>query len=71
MSVVSKRGRCLDVVMRVLAIGLLELEAQARQAKRGLWADPHPIEPWEWRKRERGDVAMRQLGVVTLVGVDR
>lgn len=26
------------------------LEADARQAGRGLWADPHSIPPWEWRK---------------------
>jgi len=23
----------------------------ARAAKRGLWRDPSPIQPWEWRKR--------------------
>ncbi len=26
-----------------------ELEAEAREAKRGLWAAPTPIPPWEWR----------------------
>jgi endonuclease YncB( thermonuclease family) len=26
-----------------------ELERQARVAKRGLWAEPHPVPPWEWR----------------------
>jgi endonuclease YncB( thermonuclease family) len=25
------------------------LEADARAAKRGLWADAHPVPPWEWR----------------------
>lgn len=25
------------------------LEADARTARRGLWADAHPIPPWEWR----------------------
>ncbi|HZS35005.1 MAG TPA: thermonuclease family protein [Methylomirabilota bacterium] len=25
------------------------LEAEARASRRGLWADPHPIAPWEWR----------------------
>ena len=30
---------------------LAQLEAQARAEKRGLWADPHPIPPWEWRKK--------------------
>jgi transposase-like protein len=27
------------------------LEKQAREAQRGLWADPQPVPPWEWRKR--------------------
>ena len=28
------------------------LEKEAREAKKGLWADPHPVPPWEWRKRK-------------------
>src|SRR2546428_10899040 len=32
---------------------LAQLEAEARTAKRGLWADAHPIPPWEWRKGDR------------------
>ncbi|RPH76888.1 MAG: hypothetical protein EHM80_13685 [Nitrospiraceae bacterium] len=33
---------------------LLEgLEKEAREAKKGLWADPRPVSPWEWRKRTR------------------
>ncbi|MGC4095756.1 MAG: thermonuclease family protein [Nitrospira sp.] len=27
------------------------LEAGAREAKKGLWVDPSPVPPWEWRKR--------------------
>lgn len=27
-----------------------DAEAQARAAKRGLWADPHAVPPWDWRK---------------------
>ena len=27
-----------------------ELEADARKAKRGLWARAHPVPPWEWRR---------------------
>ncbi len=29
------------------------LQAQARASKTGLWADPHALEPWLWRKGER------------------
>ena len=28
----------------------MELEAQAREERRGLWAGPDPVAPWEWRK---------------------
>lgn len=27
-----------------------ELERQAREAKRGLWAGSQPVPPWEWRE---------------------
>jgi endonuclease YncB( thermonuclease family) len=27
-----------------------DLEQEARAVKRGLWADPTPVPPWEWRK---------------------
>ena len=30
------------------------LEKEAREAKRGLWADPAPIPPWVYRKARRG-----------------
>ncbi len=29
------------------------LEAQARRQRLGLWRDPHPVSPWEFRKHER------------------
>jgi len=29
------------------------LEKEAREGKKGLWADPQPVPPWEWRKRTR------------------
>jgi len=28
------------------------LEQEAREMKKGFWADPHPVPPWEWRKRK-------------------
>lgn len=30
---------------------ITHLEAQARGSRRGLWADPEPMAPWEWRHR--------------------
>lgn len=33
---------------------LKRLEQEARAAKRGLWADPDPLPPWEYRKQRRG-----------------
>ena len=29
------------------------LEVEAREANRGLWVDPAPVPPWEWRKRKQ------------------
>jgi micrococcal nuclease len=37
-----------DIVLRVSG-----LEIEAREARKGLWVDPHPVPPWEWRKRNR------------------
>jgi endonuclease YncB( thermonuclease family) len=30
---------------------LAQLEEGARATQRGLWADAHPVPPWDWRKR--------------------
>jgi len=27
------------------------LETHAREERKGLWVDPQPVPPWEWRKR--------------------
>jgi hypothetical protein len=27
-----------------------DLEKEARAAERGLWSEPKPVAPWEWRK---------------------
>ncbi len=30
-----------------------KLEAEARAAKRGVWSEPQPVAPWDWRSRGR------------------
>lgn len=30
---------------------LARLEGEARDTNRGLWAAPHPVPPWDWRKK--------------------
>ena len=30
------------------------LEKEAREGRKGLWAEPNPIPPCEWRKRKHG-----------------
>ena len=32
------------------------LEVGAKLAKRGLWADPNPVAPWQWRNHRKRDV---------------
>jgi len=32
---------------------LYALEEEARNSRRGLWADSNPMPPWEWRKAKR------------------
>jgi len=31
---------------------LFAVEAEAKRARRGLWADAEPVPPWEWRRLE-------------------
>jgi micrococcal nuclease len=33
------------------APSLYAIEAEAKAARRGLWADPDPVPPWEWRHK--------------------
>ena len=35
-------------------VELARVEKEAREAKKGLWADPVPIPPWVYRKARRG-----------------
>ena len=32
-------------------------ETDAREHRRGLWADPNPVAPWEWRRQKRSAAA--------------
>lgn len=36
---------------------LERLEKAARETRKGLWADPQPVPPWEWRKRRVAPVS--------------
>jgi endonuclease YncB( thermonuclease family) len=49
---------------------LRDLQSEARAAKRGLWSDPKPVPPWEWR-RPRGPAAWIQvfwLAIFRIIG---
>ena len=41
------------------------LEAAARAAKRGLWADPHAVPPWDWRRGKRPPAGLESLRAPT------
>lgn len=47
---------------------LYALEAEAKQAKRGLWASDNPIEPWLWRKGKRTVESNPALVKGTIIG---
>lgn len=32
---------------------LADLQNKAEQQRRGLWRDPDPVSPWEWKRRQR------------------
>jgi endonuclease YncB( thermonuclease family) len=38
----------------------LSAEAEAKQSRRGFWADPDSVPPWEWRKTENERFRMPQ-----------
>jgi endonuclease YncB( thermonuclease family) len=39
---------------------LEKLEAEAREARKGLWADPQPVPPWEWKRSSPENTGFRQ-----------
>lgn len=38
---------------------LYSLQIEARAARRGLWADAAPVQPWEWRREKRAPGQLR------------
>ncbi|MDO9268866.1 MAG: thermonuclease family protein [Methylobacter sp.] len=43
---------------------LLQVEEEARQAKVGLWSEPNPMPPWEYRHgKKNGDVTKQPLPI--------
>jgi endonuclease YncB( thermonuclease family) len=44
---------------------MAQLEQEARDARRGLWTDSHPVPPWEWRRNHR-DRVRRAAGGISL-----
>lgn len=63
---VKRRGKVLDVNLALVRAGwawhyvdfsddaeLEKAELEAREKRRGLWADKEPIAPWKWRKEQK------------------
>lgn len=48
-----RRGMAWVYVKYARDKGLYQLEAEAREQRRGLWADKEPVPPWEWRSKQR------------------
>jgi endonuclease YncB( thermonuclease family) len=44
--------RYLDEIPMRLRLRYREAQSQARADRRGLWADPRPVPPWTWRRRQ-------------------
>lgn len=45
-----------------------DLEIVARMERRGLWVDPQPVPPWEWRARLHGQRATGTAGATGAIG---
>ncbi len=40
---------------------LQRLEKEARKNKRGLWSDPNPMPPWDWRRAHKQSISQNYL----------
>lgn len=36
-----------------VCVGWKDLEIQARERRAGLWSQPEPVAPWDWRKQKK------------------
>jgi endonuclease YncB( thermonuclease family) len=48
-----RRGMAWAFLRYLREPALLDIEREARTARRGLWADAEPVAPWEWRAGQR------------------
>jgi len=48
-----RRGMAWVFVRYARDPALYAIEREAREAGRGVWTDPDPIPPWEWRRQRR------------------
>lgn len=45
---------------------LFTVESEARAARRGLWTDPAPVAPWDWRRNgRRSEVTAEEVRVTS------
>lgn len=49
-----RRGMAWVYVKYARDRGLSQIEVEAREQRRGVWADKNPIPPWEWRRARKG-----------------
>ncbi len=45
---------------------LKQCEWEARQAKRGIWSQPNPVAPWDWRNDGQASASQRAFGRSTI-----
>ena len=50
-------------------VNLANAEADARRFKRGLWADPNPVAPWDFRKNKTGGTSASTTSKNTITPV--